>query len=202
MSGRKVQQGASSLGSVGAVVLAAGGSSRMGRPKAFLTFQGKTLLQVHLEAFAARDLELVVVGGAEWERLLPICRPMGAKVVRNLNWASTHPIDSLRLALQGVEWSACLVTPVDCPPVSSSDLQALLDAPSPSVLSHDHLPGHPVCLGRREIERLCGSDSRVEHLRSLLNEAVLVSSERAEVLLNFNRPADWKKWVGGDVSSG
>ena len=118
MLGRKDRESSACLARVRAVILAAGGSSRMGRPKALLEWGGRTILQAHLEMYASEGLELVVVGGAEWERLLPVCRSFGASAVRNKRWSSTFPVDSLRLALefQSEGWSRCLVTPVDSPP--------------------------------------------------------------------------------------
>ena len=97
------------------------------------------------------------------------------------------------------------MTPVDSPPVSSEDLRALLEAPVPSVLSYKGCPGHPVCLGTQEMHRLKhGNHSdvagEVGSLRELLVDAELLSSRRAEVLLNFNRPEDWNQGEGADIS--
>jgi molybdenum cofactor cytidylyltransferase len=55
---------------VGAVVLAAGGSSRLGRPKQLLQFRGQSLVRVAVEAaIGAECAPIVVVLGAESERI-------------------------------------------------------------------------------------------------------------------------------------
>ena len=80
----------------------------------------------------------------------------------------------------------------------------LLDAPCPSVLSFKGSPGHPVCLGAQEIQRLQHEEpskaGAVGSLRELLVDADMLASERAEVLLNFNRPEDWNRGIGASIS--
>ncbi len=179
---------------LGLVVLAAGGSSRMGRPKALLPVQGRTLLAAHLKAYRGHVREMVVVGGAEMERLRPICEAEGAKLIENSEWQSTMPIDSLRLGVTGMTVRRCVVTPVDTVPISESDLRALTALPGKAVLAFQGMPGHPVLLGDTEIDRLQSGDP-LEDLRFLMSGAIPVASNRASITMNLNRPKDWDAWV-------
>ncbi len=111
----------------GALVLAAGASTRLGRPKQLLTVAGETLVhraaRVALEAGCAPVV--VVEGAVPLEEAL-----LGLSVERVScgDWAA-GPGASLRagaLALRG-RVDAVLVTLVDQPDVGVSELQALLD---------------------------------------------------------------------------
>ena len=176
------------------IVLAAGGSSRMGRPKALLNLNNKqTLLAAHLEAYRDFVEELVVVGGAELERLRPDCRSSGATLLNNRDWQSTMPIDSLRIGVSHVSESRCLVTPVDTVPVSTEDLERLLSCESAAVLAFDGKPGHPVLLGSEELRRLRDDDWEGT-LQDLLVSAERVESQRSSICMNLNRPEDWERW--------
>lgn len=63
---------------VGAVVLAAGGSSRLGRPKQLLPYRGRSLLRRTAEAAVASPCRPVLVvlgaGASRIERSFPGCR--------------------------------------------------------------------------------------------------------------------------------
>jgi len=84
--------------SVAFVVLAAGGSSRLGRPKQLLPFRGRTLLRhaVEVAVEAARaptagesvdDPAIVVVLGADAERMRAELHGLPVEVAVNADWA-------------------------------------------------------------------------------------------------------------------
>ena len=190
--------GESSLTSV--IILAAGGSTRMGHPKSMLRLDnGQTLLESHLEAYRGQVDELVVIGGAEMDRLRPACKRTGAKLFENPRWKSTMPIDSLRVGAERISGECCIVAPVDTVPVSEEDLSALLFSETPAVLAYASRPGHPVILGPEELARLndpCWTGT----LRDLLGQAVPVKSQRSSICLNMNRPQDWEHWRSSGFS--
>ncbi len=58
-----------------AVILAAGGSTRMGSPKQLLMFEGRTLLQRAVDAVASLPvMEITVVLGANADRIKPVLK--------------------------------------------------------------------------------------------------------------------------------
>lgn len=74
---------------IGGIVLAAGGSSRLGQPKQLLQFRGKTLLKHAAEAMAASICDpTVVVLGAETARLAGEMEGLSVFQCRNENWRS------------------------------------------------------------------------------------------------------------------
>jgi molybdenum cofactor cytidylyltransferase len=73
---------------VGLLLLAAGSSSRLARPKQLLPYQGQTLLRHAAEVAAASPCRpLVLVTGALHDELLPEIDGLPFHVVRNDSWA-------------------------------------------------------------------------------------------------------------------
>jgi molybdenum cofactor cytidylyltransferase len=72
---------------IGVIIVAAGSSSRLGRPKQMLPYNGKTLLQYAVQtALASRAQPVVVVLGAEAETVQRGLMPNDAHVVLNAEW--------------------------------------------------------------------------------------------------------------------
>src|SRR3989441_7348853 len=102
------------------VVLAAGASERMGRPKALLDFRGRPFAVRILEALEALDLKSrVVVLGLDAARVRPSLATHECVIVENADVAG-EAIGSLRAALAALEPirpSGILAWPVDLPHV-------------------------------------------------------------------------------------
>lgn len=111
------------------IVLAAGGSRRLGQPKQLLRQRGRTLLlrQVTLARQFSRQPPVVVIGASHlrMRRALRQLRP-GVTVIRNPDWHQGMA-GSLRtgLALLRPDVRAVLVCLVDQPLVRREDLQQL-----------------------------------------------------------------------------
>jgi len=72
---------------IGAVILAAGGSSRLGEPKQFLVHAGETLVRrATLAAIGARCTPAVVVAGDHRERIAREVTDLGADVLHHPQW--------------------------------------------------------------------------------------------------------------------
>lgn len=71
----------------GAVILAAGGSSRLGRPKQLLQFAGQTLLARSVATALGAGCEpVVVVLGAQFDRIHPHLSMLAVTAVHNPQW--------------------------------------------------------------------------------------------------------------------
>ena len=71
----------------GIIILAGGGSSRLGRPKQLLEYNGKTLLGITMEAALASGLQpVIVVLGADAENLKKEISDKEVKLVVNTEW--------------------------------------------------------------------------------------------------------------------
>jgi molybdenum cofactor cytidylyltransferase len=149
---------------ISGVVLAAGTSSRLGRPKQLLELEGRPLLQHVVDAAAASGLdEVVVVLGYEAERIaLALELPAGARVVVNDDYESGQST-SLRAGLSSVDSraDAAAILLGDQPGLTSAAIRKVLDtfresdAPILRALWQG-TPGHPVVLARSEWEWIRG----------------------------------------------
>jgi molybdenum cofactor cytidylyltransferase len=99
---------------VAAVILAAGGSSRLGRPKQLLTFRGETLVRraVRAAAEAGCDPVIVVVGDLG-DAIRIELQPTSAIIVENPDWQRGLGT-SIRRGLQEVVGSIDAVVLLTC----------------------------------------------------------------------------------------
>lgn len=123
-----------------ALVLAAGGSSRLGEPKQLLRLRGEPLLlRAWRMANAVADVGVVVVLGAGALRLRSLLRRhrCPATIVHNARW-SDGMAGSLRAGLAALprDTSGLLINLVDQPEIEPADLQRL-------VRQWRRRPGHP-----------------------------------------------------------
>jgi CTP:molybdopterin cytidylyltransferase MocA len=187
------------------VIVAAGGSKRMGRPKAWLEVPGwaprangraTRLIEAHIACLRRRCARVIAVLG---DPAMNEALPADVEVVWNPEWATTHPSDSLALALATLPSEArVVVTPVDAPPVPIDVLDQLLATDAPAVPTHDGHWGHPVVL---EAGLICHALAET-NLRQALEAqgARTVDVAWPGTLLNFNTPRDWTAWLADRLS--
>lgn len=134
-----------------AIVLAAGGSRRLGQPKQLLTRDGETLVHRALRlAAATAPSEVVLVCGAHAVEVRQAAGDAGITVLVNTQWQQGLSA-SLRMAaahLQGSDQD-CLLLGCDQPALALHHLQSLLhlarEASSRcAATSHGDRPGIPV----------------------------------------------------------
>ena len=128
---------------IGAVIAAAGLSSRMGAFKPLLPFDGATVIERCIANLrAAGASELVVVTGHRAGELNARLRDV--TLVHNPRYAETQMFDSLCLGLRALpeDCDVILLTPGDVPLVKPETVRALLDAEKEGFAC-------PVCAGRK-----------------------------------------------------
>ena len=87
---------------IGAVILAAGESSRFGRPKQLIQFRGKSLVRRIADAAGEAGCEpIAVVAGSEAEKVRAELRGARVKIFDNQNWRAGIG-GSIRLGVQGL----------------------------------------------------------------------------------------------------
>jgi molybdenum cofactor cytidylyltransferase len=159
---------------VDAVILAAGQSTRMERPK--------PLLEVGTETFLERTIRMLKFGGCRYiiavvnsndEWIQRLADATGAAIVVNDN-PESQQIDSLRLGVRALppDWEAVAVLPVDVPLIADSTVKTLLDVvraerPALTLPFHNGVAGHPVVLGR-ELESDILDKQWEEGVRSII----------------------------------
>ena len=139
--------------SITAVILAAGASRRMGRPKALLEHQGRTFLThiVHTARAAGADAVTVVAGPPDGERIRARL-PVGAAVTWNPD-PSRGMLSSVQVGLANLpaRTQAALVWPVDVPLVKVDTVERVVQAAPGRIVipRHEGRGGHPVRIPQR-----------------------------------------------------
>ncbi|HLF92123.1 MAG TPA: nucleotidyltransferase family protein [Planctomycetota bacterium] len=184
------------------ILLAAGASSRMGRPKALLDFDGKTCLEIALDAVRGLGGPIVVLGPDREEVRRGV--DLGSATVAVNDDVAGGQSASLKaaLALLPAPAAAFLFYPVDFPLVSSAEVGRLVDAflrcsdPGKAIFipSHDLKRGHPV-LCRRALAEEFLALSAGEPARAVINarppRIAYVTYEQAYILMDMDTPEDY-----------
>lgn len=118
-------------GKIGGLLLAAGGSSRLGRPKQLIKFRGKTLLRHAAATLVHSGCEpVIVILGSELEQSRAEVGDLPLKICVNAEW-QTGMSSSLTAGLRSIielepELIAIVVTVCDQPYISTKDIDILI----------------------------------------------------------------------------
>lgn len=197
---------------VPAIVLAAGASTRMGRPKPLLPLGGgdETFLSRILKTLREADVDdLLVVVGHDGASIRASLKPFGfsVRVVENPDY-SRGQLSSLQAGLLAADRPGVrgvLVTLVDLPLVSSSTVRAVLEAysrhPTVAIVRpvNGDRHGHPVVFDRQLFDELRTGDPAVgaKPIVNAHRDAVLgvpVTDEGAFV--DIDTHGDYERLIG------
>ena len=110
-----------------AIILAAGDSSRMGRPKALLDWGGKPLIEHQFATARAAGIDkIIVVLGKDALSIQGKANFAGTVVLINDNPARGQ-VSSMQIGMKSLDFAtdAAFLWPVDCPLIKPADLKAL-----------------------------------------------------------------------------
>jgi CTP:molybdopterin cytidylyltransferase MocA len=132
------------------LVLAAGGGSRFGRPKALVRWHGRLLVEHAVATLTGAGVtDVVVVLGAAADEVRATAAGL-PRTVDNPDWA-TGMASSLRTGLAAATGTSAVVLLADMPGVTPSAVRRLCALDAPDVLAmggYGDRRGHPVLLGR------------------------------------------------------
>jgi molybdenum cofactor cytidylyltransferase len=185
-------------GTVAGMVLAAGGSLRLGRPKQLLPFRGRTMLDAVLDTARSCGLDqlLVALGGAS-DEVRAAVDLHGCDVVENPGFGAGCS-SSIAAALPSLSSSTDVLVLLlgDQPEVTVDAVRRLLvgrgDAPL-SVCRYDDGRGHPFAFGRTMLPHLAAMHGDKAVWRLLDEHAAVVTEVEVPgpVPLDVNTTADY-----------
>ncbi|HSJ32070.1 MAG TPA: nucleotidyltransferase family protein [Longimicrobiales bacterium] len=190
---------------VDGIILAAGLSSRMERPKPLLNVGSVTFLEravTTLQGAGCRRTYVVV--NATDQTTADAARALGADVVVN-EYPESEPIDSVRMVIEQLpaDTGAVVVLPVDLPLIAQDTVTAVVrsfrENPGPLILPfHNGVAGHPVLIGRDLFGDIMTRPFD-EGLRSLIMESARTLREVRVVdpgiLIDIDTPDDYWRFI-------
>lgn len=198
--------------SVGAVILAAGSSSRMRRPKQILQFQGQSLIRrAVLAALGAGCRPVIVVTGANAELTRRELDGLDVSEALNTDW-ETGMASSIRVGVESLisaddEVDAAVVMLCDQPHVTTDVISALVLAHHTTgrtvvASTYGESFGVPALFGRRiftELTRLEGSAGAKQVIKSHASEAHFLPFPCGDV--DVDTPEDFSRLTAQDKDS-
>lgn len=188
---------------IAGIILAAGNSSRMGRPKQLLDWDGAPLVRLVAEyALASQLNHVLVVVGAAAEQVTAALDGLPLSIVNNPEYA-TGQGSSLRVGMTALAANvdAALILlgdqPFVTPPVIDRLLDRWLESRAPIVApSYRGQRGNPVLFERQLFAQLAvveGDQGAREILRARAAEVDLVPFDDDRPLLDIDTPEDYNR---------
>jgi molybdenum cofactor cytidylyltransferase len=187
---------------ISAILLAAGQSKRMGRPKMLLPWGESTVIEQVITTFLKAGVEdLVVVTGGAREHVESVISPYPVRKVYNNDHAAGEMLSSIQCALRVIsnESEATLIGLGDQPQLQEGSVrlicEAYADNASPLIVpSFQMRRGHPWLVARplwSEILALRPPESPRDFLNRHADEIRYVSVDTPSVLADLDTPEDY-----------
>jgi len=192
--------------SLGAVILAAGGSSRMGRPKMLMPWEGTTVLGHLIARWTDLAGQVAVVRAAMdagMEEELNRLKFSTKNRITNCD-TSRGMFSSIRCAAEWGGWKRGLthwaIALGDQPHLRPATLKAVIDFAKrhPDKICQPSREGrarHPVLLPRAVFKELRGSNHKTlkEFLQVFADDVRLIELDDAGLEVDIDRPADYEQ---------
>jgi molybdenum cofactor cytidylyltransferase len=193
---------------INAIILAAGESQRMGKPKPLLKFEDKTFLEQIISVLKLSDADRVtVVLGAEAETIKKSIDLSGTNVVINKDYQKGQ-LSSLIVAIKDTpdETEVILVCLVDNPFITREVVNEIIskfkETNKPIIVPvFNKERGHPTLFSKSLFNELLNAPEE-QGARYVLysNEEKILELETSEsgILIGIDTPADYKFRFGAD----
>ena len=184
---------------ISAIVLAAGKSERMGRPKALLEFRGRTFLENILLAISGSSIADTVIVVGHHQREIANAMP-GASMVFNPNYEQGM-VTSLQTGIRalGAQSTGAFLFLVDHPVVETETIEAMIPSATPDCIVQPTFRGrrgHPVFLGAdvlEEILQLPSSQGADVVVRRDPGRIIEIPVNAPGILTDIDTPEEYEK---------
>jgi molybdenum cofactor cytidylyltransferase len=190
---------------ISAIILAAGQSKRMGRPKMSLPWENTTVLGRVIATIQHAGVDdVLVVSGAAQNEVEEIAARHAARVVHNPNFEHGEMLTSIQLGLgnQNAKSKAALICLGDQPQVEEACVRSICDAfrdgpASLIVPSYDLHRGHPWLIAAElwnEVQRMRPPESMRDFLNKHAADIFYVEMKSQSILQDVDTLEDYSKY--------
>jgi len=186
----------------GALILAAGMSSRMGRFKPMLAVGSESIVRRIISTLRRAGADpIVIVTGHQAELLEDHVADTGVVCLRNELYATTQMLDSVNIGLAYLKGRCdqILITPSDVPLFSTNTVQRLIACgPALAAPLHGDRRGHPLLLPGRlvsHVQAYKGPDGLAGALKTSGCTVDLVKVDDEGILIDTDTPDDYEKML-------
>lgn len=186
------------------LLLAAGGSSRMGQPKQLLPWGNQTLIEHQIEILQDTGNPINVVIGSNSDLVIPVIEKYPVNILVNTNWASGMG-SSISLGINQIiqkfpNAKGVLITLLDQPFITTAFFKKMLDAYQPSsqqiLVSHSDSgwTGVPVLFDSsyfNELTELRNDEGAKKIIKR--HEENLILVEAGELLEDMDTPETYQQ---------
>ena len=188
---------------IGAIITAAGASTRMGDFKPLMPFGETTILQTIIRKLRECGVtEIVVVGGYRYEEIEKIACVEKVRSVCNKDYQNNHMFDSVCLGLRAIYDHADMAFfwPVDVPGVRKETVLKLMDIAGKSDISaitpyYENEPGHPMLIMKKAFDVILSHDG-TRGLRGAVEKfdlAVRANIEDPFIVIDTDTQEEYRK---------
>lgn len=193
----------------GAVLVAAGLSSRMKDFKPMLPFGGSTIANHIVVILKEMGIApIVVVTGHRAEQLERHLSQPGVRFVRNERYRETEMFDSIKIGLQEIreDCDRVMLMPVDTPAIKEETIRQVLAIDAALIRTVcNGKPGHPILIRTEMIPVICASDGHCG-LRGAMEESgvPITSLEVADeaIYMDVDTPEEYRNLIWWNYSRG
>lgn len=198
--------------SIAALILAAGASTRMGRPKALLDYRGTTFVENIINTARAAAVNHIVVAVSSYDdKIKKLLHLHGVELVHNAEPETAGPLGSIRAGVQtlinqSVEYA--MIWPVDHPHVRLGTIVTLRESAigaGPAIIlpTRGGRRGHPVVFGRsvfHELLQAPDSEGARFVVRRLPERVLELPVDDPAVVQDIDTPEDYDELISSTKS--
>ena len=195
---------------IGAVILSAGESSRMGRPKALLPINGQTFIEKIVGALKQTSVgKIIVVLGHSAAEMKPRIEHLPVEILINSDY-KLGQLSSLQVAVRDLEKTAdcdgMLVHLVDHPYIDAKLVENMIDRFRATgklsvVPLHGTRRGHPVLFSRKLFGELLAAPID-QGAKAVVNahrdDTLEIDTEDVGITLDIDTPELYRQYVKGE----
>jgi molybdenum cofactor cytidylyltransferase len=186
-------------GPIVGLILAAGTSSRLGRPKQLLELDGVPLVRIVAERCLASHLDRVnVVVGHRGDEVAAALHGLNIDIVENPRFADGQSTSLIAGLVAAPDADAVVIALADQPTIRTGAINALIDARVAGarigMAAYGTERGHPILFGRElfgELQEISGDRGGREVIRRHAGDVVVVPGESPAPLPDVDTEEAW-----------